>query len=222
MAQTLNMTEGRVSLVRQRTAAFALSALMLYPLGILLPVVALERFGHRQETSILGGIAELMSSGHLVLAAIVLICSICLPLFKLGGLLVLSSERIPLGARGRDRVWRLLEITGRWGMLDVLLVAALVAAGGVLDDAWVSSFPAGLADPLAAEASAGDWSRDLARKRRAAALVGACHLACGHFAALAVEGDCCPEGVVDVVRLLGAREPLGEALGARAWGYDLC
>ena len=128
MAQTLNMTEGRVSLVRQRTAAFALSALMLYPLGILLPVVALERFGHRQETSILGGIAELMSSGHLVLAAIVLICSICLPLFKLGGLLVLSSERIPLGARGRDRVWRLLEITGRWGMLDVLLVAALVAA----------------------------------------------------------------------------------------------
>ncbi|KAK7239933.1 hypothetical protein SO694_00118021 [Aureococcus anophagefferens] len=96
------------------------------------------------------------------------------------------------------------------------LVAALVAAGGVSDDAWVSSFPAGLADPLAAEASAGDWSRDLARKRRGAGLVGACHLACGHFAALAVEGDCCPEGVVDVVRLLGAREPLGEALGAEA------
>ena len=141
MTQSLDTTESRVSLVRQRTAAFALSALMLYPLGILLPVVALERFGHRQETSILGGISELMSSGHLVLATIVFVCSICLPLFKLGGLLVLASESIPLGDRGRDRVWRLLEITGRWGMLDVLLVAALVAAVKLGDLVSIESGP---------------------------------------------------------------------------------
>jgi uncharacterized paraquat-inducible protein A len=128
MPQTLDMPRNRVTMVRQRTTAFALSALMLYPLGILLPVVALEKFGHRQETSILGGISELLGSGHVILGIIVLVCSIFLPLFKLAGLLVLSSESIPLGARGRDRVWRILEITGRWGMLDVLLVAALVAA----------------------------------------------------------------------------------------------
>lgn len=128
MTQALDMPEHRISMVRQRTAAFALSALLLYPLGILLPVVALERFGHRQETSILGGISELLGSGHVILGIIVLVCSIFLPLFKLAGLLVLSSETIPLGSRGRDLVWRFLEITGRWGMLDVLLVAALVAA----------------------------------------------------------------------------------------------
>ena len=129
------------SLVRQRTAALALSAILLYPLGIILPVVAMERFGHRQETSLLGGISELLGSGHVVLAAIVLICSIILPVLKLAGLLVLCSERFPLGRSGRDRVWRFLEISGRWGMLDVLLVAALVAAVKLGDLVTIESGP---------------------------------------------------------------------------------
>jgi len=118
----------RESLVRQRTAACALGALVLFPIGIMMPMVAIERFGHRQETSIVGGVSELLSSGHGILAAVILLCSIVFPALKLAGLLVLSIERIPFGVRARARTWRLLEVTGRWGMLDVLLVAALVAA----------------------------------------------------------------------------------------------
>ena len=138
VSETSSASRGaQASLVRQRTAAFALSALLLFPPGVLLPVVAMERFGHRQETSILGGTAELLSSGHLLLALIVLACSIIIPLCKLAGLLVLSSERFPIGPSGRDLVWRFLEVTGRWGMLDVLLVAApgLADACNASDDA---------------------------------------------------------------------------------------
>ena len=128
MKDAMAIQSVRDSIVRQRTAAFAVAALILYPLGILMPVVALERLGHRQETSILGGISELLGSGHLILALIVLVCSIVIPLCKLAGLLLLTSEHVPISSRGRDLVWRFLEITGRWGMLDVLLVAGLVAA----------------------------------------------------------------------------------------------
>jgi uncharacterized paraquat-inducible protein A len=141
MSQASRPDSARDSVVRQRTAAFALSALLLFPLGILMPVVAMERFGFRQETSILGGTSELLASGHVILAIIVLVCSIIIPVCKLTGLLVLSSEQFPIGALGRDRVWRFLEITGRWGMLDVLLVAALVAAVKLGDLVSIESGP---------------------------------------------------------------------------------
>ena len=142
MSQAAHQTQsGRESLIRQRTAACALGALILFPPGVLMPIVAIERFGHRHETSILGGVSELLGSGHFVLALIVFVCSIVLPLCKLTGLLVLSSERIPIGVRARDRTWRFLELTGRWGMLDVLLVAALVAAVKLGDMVRMDSGP---------------------------------------------------------------------------------
>jgi len=128
MNESAEISLPQASLIRQRTAAFAWAALLLYPLGIFLPVVELKRFGHVNETSIVGGISELISSGYWLLGIVVLVCSVVIPVCKLAGLLVLSSERVPVGTSVRDVVWKLLEITGRWGMLDVLLVAALVAA----------------------------------------------------------------------------------------------
>ena len=85
--------------------------------------------------------SELLGSGHLFLALIVFVCSILFPLFKLAGLLVLSAEHLPIGERARNRTWRVLELTGRWGMLDVLLVAALVAAVKLGDLVRIDSGP---------------------------------------------------------------------------------
>lgn len=109
-------------------AAAALSALLLYPLGVGLPVLEIERFGHRRASSILGGIEALLADGQLLVGGVVLLCSVLLPLLKLGGLLVLCrfAERLP-PAGARARLWRAIEFVGRWGMLDVLLVALLVA-----------------------------------------------------------------------------------------------
>ncbi|MEC8321173.1 MAG: paraquat-inducible protein A [Planctomycetota bacterium] len=112
---------------RERTAAFAASSLILYPPAVLLPVLAIDRLGHSHETSILEGVATLFRDGHGWLAFVVLLCSIVIPLAKLLGLLLLSVMRLRVGSRTRRRVWRLVESLGRWGMLDVLLVAALVA-----------------------------------------------------------------------------------------------
>lgn len=113
--------------VRIRTAVFATSALLLYVPAVLLPVMRIDRLGHAHETSILEGVATLGVDGHLSLAIVVLICSVVVPLAKLLGLLILASRRLSIRPRTRRRVWRILEAIGRWGMLDVLLVAALVA-----------------------------------------------------------------------------------------------
>ena len=127
---------GHGELIRQRTAALALAALVLYPAAVTLPVLRIEQLGHTHETGVLGGISELISGGNVILGLLVLICSVLVPLAKLLGLLLLSTRRIEVSVRQRGRLWRLIEWTGRWGMLDVLLVAAVVAmvkVGEVVD-----------------------------------------------------------------------------------------
>jgi uncharacterized paraquat-inducible protein A len=110
------------------SAAVALAALISYPLGISLPVMRLEQFGHVSEASIWGGTVSLMAHGQLVVGMVVLICSIVIPVLKLTGLLMLTLGPSLLRTRHQARVYRWIEIAGRWGMIDVLLVAVLVAA----------------------------------------------------------------------------------------------
>jgi paraquat-inducible protein A len=90
-----------------------------------LPLIEIEQFGHSSRSSVLQGVTALLSAGQLVVGIIVLLCSVILPLGKLTALLVLSTGA--LGHRHRALTYRLVDWTGRWGMLDVLLVAILVA-----------------------------------------------------------------------------------------------
>ncbi|MDY7107577.1 MAG: paraquat-inducible protein A [Planctomycetota bacterium] len=128
-----------------RTAAFALAALILYPFAVGLPMVEVERFGHASEASILEGVATLFAAGHLIVGVIVLLCSIVFPLGKLLALLTLSAGGVMMRRRHRLLTYRVVEWTGRWGMLDVLLVAILVAVVKLGDMVEVTAGPAALA-----------------------------------------------------------------------------
>ena len=109
-------------------AAVALAALICYPLGITLPVLRLERMGHVQEASIWSGMIALIESGQMVIGVIVLVCSIVIPVVKLAGLFFLCVRTPAIRRRHQARLYRWIERAGRWGMIDVLLVALLVAA----------------------------------------------------------------------------------------------
>jgi paraquat-inducible protein A len=128
-----------------RAAAIALAALILYPLAVSLPMLRIEQFGHASDSSILSGIARLFGSGNVAVGIIVLLCSVVFPLFKLMSLLALSLGSIRLAHRHRAFTWRIIEWTGRWGMLDVLLVAILVAALKLGDTFEVTPGPGALA-----------------------------------------------------------------------------
>ncbi len=129
----------RRAVANSRTAAIAAAALILYPFAVSLPLIEIEQFGHTQASSVLQGVTALLSHGHLAVGVIVLLCSVILPLTKLGALLVLSTG--VLGTRHQVLTYRLVEWTGRWGMLDVLLVAILVAALKIGDIMKVSIGP---------------------------------------------------------------------------------
>jgi len=128
-----------------RTAAVATAALLLYPFAVSLPIMKVQRLGHANEASILEGIASLLGSGQWVVGLIVLLCSIVFPLTKLLAMLLLSTAGLRLRRRHRAVTYRVIEWTGRWGMLDVLLVAVLVAVLKLGDIVEVAAGPAALA-----------------------------------------------------------------------------
>ncbi len=110
------------------TMAAAVSALILYPIAMSLPVLSIERFGVTHQTDIWNGAIGLLASGHVVVGLVVLICSIVVPLMKLFGLIALSVRTRRWHDHHRALTYRLIDAVGRWGMIDVLLVAGVVAA----------------------------------------------------------------------------------------------
>ncbi len=108
-----------------RCFAAALGGLILYLPAILLPILEIEKLGHHHATSLLGGTLDLIWHGSFFVGFIVLIFSIVLPLLKLLALLELSTIGL---THQNHRAWtyRVVEWTGRWSMMDVLLLALLV------------------------------------------------------------------------------------------------
>lgn len=118
---------GRGRARNTRSACAALAALLLYPPAMALPVLRLERLGQASESSVWTGSLGLMREGHFAIGMLIFLCSIVLPLLKLATILMLVQRPRRLSATQRARAWHLLEIAGRFGMLDVLLVSLLVA-----------------------------------------------------------------------------------------------
>ena len=109
------------------TFAAALGAAILFPMAITLPIMDLERFGHHTLASIWSGSFGLLARGEWFVGLVVLLCSVVLPALKLVSLLVITGFGGRLARHHRVRTWRVLEVAGRWGMMDVLLIAVLVA-----------------------------------------------------------------------------------------------
>lgn len=114
---------------RSNARAFhlALAALILYPLAISLPIMRIERFGNVNEASIWTGSVGLLRQGEILVGGVVLVCSVLIPLAKLAGLMFITSRSALVSHRRRVHTYRWIEWTGRFGMLDVLLIAIVVA-----------------------------------------------------------------------------------------------
>ena len=111
-----------------RTAALALAALLLYVPANIYPILRMEFYGVYSESTVWDGCVKLFQDGMWFVAIIVFLASILIPLFKLLGLffLVLSAGS-SRWRRERSRIFRLIDVIGPWAMLDVFLLAVLVA-----------------------------------------------------------------------------------------------
>jgi paraquat-inducible protein A len=108
-----------------RTAAAALGAFFLFWPAILLPILQVERLGHRSTSSVLTGTLELISHGSWFIGGVVLLFSVVFPLVKIVMLIELSLLNL-LHRKHRSLTYHIMEYTGKWSMMDVMLLAFLV------------------------------------------------------------------------------------------------
>jgi paraquat-inducible protein A len=114
----------------ERAAALVLTGFVLYLPANIYPVLTVISLGRGAPSTILGGVAELASSNDWPLAVIVFVASVAVPLLKLFGLagLILSAGRGSERAlTDRTRLYRIIELVGRWSTVDVVVAALLTA-----------------------------------------------------------------------------------------------
>jgi len=116
----------------QRTWAFLIGAAICYIPANVLPVMMTTTFSGTESDTILQGVVFLWSPTGWPLSLIVLIASIMIPVAKISalGYLLITVKRGSIRNNGqRIRLYRIVEIVGRWSMVDVFVdtfTAALV------------------------------------------------------------------------------------------------
>ena len=113
-----------------RTWALLIASVCFYVPANGFPILSLTRLGAPQESTILGGAKELLEAGMWPLALLVFCASILVPTLKLVALtwmLVATHRGSDWQLRRRTRLYRTVEVIGRWSMIDVFMLAILVA-----------------------------------------------------------------------------------------------
>jgi paraquat-inducible protein A len=113
-----------------RTAAFSLAALIFFVPANIYPILRMDFYGAYSESTVWDGCVSLYRDGQWPIATIVFLASILVPLLKLLGLFFLVvATKFNSTSWQRERNWicRVLDTVGPWAMLDVFLVAILVA-----------------------------------------------------------------------------------------------
>lgn len=110
--------------------ALTIAAYILYiPANVMTIMETGSLLSYRKDT-IMSGIIHLWKTDFQGIAAIVFIASILVPLFKLLALtllLVTVQRRSTWWPMQRTRLYRLVELVGRWSMLDIYVVTFLAA-----------------------------------------------------------------------------------------------
>ena len=112
------------------TLALTVAALVLYIPANLYPILSMNLYGAYSENTVWDGVVSLMQHNEYFVAAIVFVASIVIPLLKLLGLFFLVwSVKWGRGQRLRARthIFKFIDAIGPWAMLDVFLLAVLVA-----------------------------------------------------------------------------------------------
>ncbi|GLH46076.1 hypothetical protein RS3R6_29620 [Pseudomonas atacamensis] len=113
-----------------RTWALLITAAIIYVPANVLPIMTVSSLGQGEPSTIMSGVIELVQHGMIPIASVVFIASILVPTFKLVGIALLLfsvQRRQPLSARQRIWMYRFIEFIGRWSMLDIFVIAILVA-----------------------------------------------------------------------------------------------
>lgn len=108
------------------------AALALLVAGATTPLLTTERFYFFSNTfSLISGLRQLVANGQLLIAAVIVLFSLCVPVVKAIVIWIASSER-----EHRSSLLTIADRFGKWSMLEVFIAALVIVAlklGPVVD-----------------------------------------------------------------------------------------
>jgi paraquat-inducible protein A len=131
-----------------RTWAFLIAAMIMYIPANVLPIMITDSLFGAQADTIMSGVAYLWHHGSWHLALIVFIASVAVPMLKIMALIVLVVSvqfRSAWDPLQRTRLYRVVELVGKWSMLDIYVVALMVALVQLKALATISAGPGAVA-----------------------------------------------------------------------------
>lgn len=118
------------------------SCILLIPANTL-PVMTVTYMGRGAPDTIMSGVTHLLQSGLYGIALLVFVASVLVPGLKLAGmvfLLLRVQRHRQLSAAQCTRLYRFIELIGRWSMLDLFMISILVT---LVDLGQIASISAG-------------------------------------------------------------------------------
>ena len=122
----------------QRTLALLVTSCILYIPANIYPIMITEQLGKSEGSTILGGVVLLIHHGSIPIALVIFLFSVMVPVSKLMSMFYLVwtiKRHSPASPRQRTVMYQVTEFVGKWSMVDVFVVAILVALvhlGGLL------------------------------------------------------------------------------------------
>ncbi len=114
----------------QYTWALVIASIILYIPANVLPMMEVETFAGTQADTIISGVLYFLETGSYLIASVIFIASIIVPITKLLiliYLLITVQKKSPLRQKQRKKLYVLTEIIGKWSMVDVYVVAIMIA-----------------------------------------------------------------------------------------------
>lgn len=130
----------------RRTLAMALGALIMYGPANVFPLVTVYYQGRVVNATLWSSVQSLWEQGHYGVGCMLFTTSVATPAIKVVCLLFLSLA--PRGARwlpAQRRVFQLLELINPWNMLEIFLIALVVAIVKFGEVATIEPGPGALA-----------------------------------------------------------------------------
>lgn len=114
----------------QHTWALVIASIVFYIPANLLPMMRVHTFAGTQSDTILSGVLYFLETGSYMIAAVIFIASIVVPITKLiilVYLLISVQHNKQIHQKRRKKLYVLTEIIGKWSMVDVYVVAIMIA-----------------------------------------------------------------------------------------------
>lgn len=114
----------------QRTMALIFTAILFYIPANLFPIMTTTVLGDKTSSTIISGVVLFVEHGSYLVAFVIFTASVLIPIAKIIIILWLcyaTSKQSRLSTAELTRLYRATEFIGKWSMIDIFVVAILVA-----------------------------------------------------------------------------------------------